>query len=436
MAPVGLPVVVRVKRKRDLDPVDTIVVEADETPAAKRRARDAALAAELDAVLDAGLAGGPGGSKDAGDARGRDAADGADAAARAAIPARAHRRRFRRVQMTLSLEDVRNESVVRELARTVAEAASGRKRATREPEEPEDEPYSGPRLSSKAYAELAKSIRLEAERESTRVKRRATTLRRPAALSSEIGAADAMVDHFRMYDLEAAADERSPSTSVAAAPDAPDEGTLVADYLPMVAEFLGKDAPATKENGGEARDAFVYDVYVLENDDEAAITKVNETRWEARTMKSSDGVATETMTNEEATETSAVFAGGTEAALFFDFMDGLGDDDVSDADSQDSNREDAPDADYPDTEDSFSADEDEDAWGRERHANRNGGGYGFWPEYGCASAHGAGDGDSNYDADEGDDGLARAWNLTGTYRETAYDPQYDDVGGEETYYDQ
>ena len=175
---------VRVKRKRDLDPVDTIVVEADETPAAKRRARDAALAAELDAVLDAGLAGGPGGSKDAGDARGRDAADGADAAARAAIPARAHRRRFRRVQMTLSLEDVRNESVVRELARTVAEAASGRKRATREPEEPEDEPHSGPKLSSKAYAELAKSIRLEAERESTRVKRRATTLRRPAALSS------------------------------------------------------------------------------------------------------------------------------------------------------------------------------------------------------------------------------------------------------------
>ena len=46
MAPVGLPVVVRVKRKRDLDPVDTIVVEADETPAAKRRARDAALAVE------------------------------------------------------------------------------------------------------------------------------------------------------------------------------------------------------------------------------------------------------------------------------------------------------------------------------------------------------------------------------------------------------
>ena len=164
---------VRVKRKRDLDPVDTIVVEADETPAAKRRARDAALAAELDAVLEGGLADGPGSSKGAGGARGRDVADGADAAALAGIPAHAHRRRFRSVQMTLSLEDARNETVVRELARTVAEAASGRKRATREPEEPE-EPLPGPKLSSKEYAELAKSIRLEAERESMRVKRRAT----------------------------------------------------------------------------------------------------------------------------------------------------------------------------------------------------------------------------------------------------------------------
>eukprot|EP00230_Micromonas_polaris_P003808 CAMPEP_0119216786 /NCGR_PEP_ID=MMETSP1327-20130426/16264_1 /TAXON_ID=38833 /ORGANISM="Micromonas pusilla, Strain RCC2306" /LENGTH=35 /DNA_ID= /DNA_START= /DNA_END= /DNA_ORIENTATION= len=35
MVPAGLPVVVRVKRKRNLEPVDTIVVEADETPAAK-----------------------------------------------------------------------------------------------------------------------------------------------------------------------------------------------------------------------------------------------------------------------------------------------------------------------------------------------------------------------------------------------------------------
>ena len=423
---------VRVKRKRDLDPVDTIVVEADETPAAKRRARDAALAAELDAVLEGGLADGPGSSKGAGGARGRDVADGADAAARAGIPAHAHRRRFRRVQMTLSLEDARNETVVRELARTVAEAASGRKRATCEPEEPEDEPHSGPKLSSKAYAELAKSIRLEAERESMRVKRRATSLRRPAPLSSEIGAADAMVDHFRMYDLEAAAEEPGPSMSVAAATDAPDEGTLMADYLPMVAEFLGKDAPAAKARGGDASDAFVYDVYVLENDDESVETKAKPE--DARTTKT-DAAATESsLASEEATETSATFAGGMEAALFFDFTDGLGDDDVSDADSQDSNREDAPDADYPDTEDSFSGDEDEDAWGRERHADRNAGGYGFWPGFGRAGARADGDGDSDYDADEGDDGLARAWNSTGTYRETAYDPQYDDVGGEETYY--
>ena len=416
---------VRVKRKRDLDPVDTIVVEADETPAAKRRARDAALATELDAVLEGGLAGGSDGSKDA-DTRGRVAAGGTDAAARADIPAHAHRRRFRRVQMTLSLEDARNESAVRKLAQTVAEAASGRKRATRESEKLK-EPHSDPKLSSKAHAKLAKSIRPEAERESTRVKRRATSLRRPAPLSSEIGAADAMVDHFRMYDLEAAAEEPAPSTSVAAATDAPDEGTLAADYLPMVAEFLGNDAPAAKESGGEARDAFVYDVYVLENDDEAAETNVTKTRVTTKP----DGVAIETMPNEEATETSATFAGGTDAALFFDFTDGLGDD-VSDADSQDSNREDAPDADYPDTEDSFSEDEDEDAWGRERHADRNVGGYGFWPGFGRAGALAGGDGDSDYDADEGDDGLARAWNATGTHRETAYDPQYDDVGGEET----
>ena len=38
----ALPVVVRVKRKRELAPVDTIVVEAEESHAAKRRARDAA----------------------------------------------------------------------------------------------------------------------------------------------------------------------------------------------------------------------------------------------------------------------------------------------------------------------------------------------------------------------------------------------------------
>ena len=51
----ALPVVVRVKRKRELAPVDTIVVEAEESHAAKRRARDAALAAELDAALAGAL---------------------------------------------------------------------------------------------------------------------------------------------------------------------------------------------------------------------------------------------------------------------------------------------------------------------------------------------------------------------------------------------
>ena len=51
----ALPVVVRVKRKRELAPVDTIVVEAEESHAAKRRARDAALAAELDTALSGAL---------------------------------------------------------------------------------------------------------------------------------------------------------------------------------------------------------------------------------------------------------------------------------------------------------------------------------------------------------------------------------------------
>ena len=409
MAPAGLPVVVRVKRKRDLDPVDTIVVEADETPAAKRRARDAALAAELDAVLEGGLSSGPTGSKNARFARARAADAGAGNEALADIPTRPNRRRFRRVQMTLSFADARDDAVVRELARTVAAAASGRKRET--PEEPEE-----PTLSSRAYAELSKSLRLEASRESTRVKRRATSLRR-APPTSETGAADAMVDHFRMYELEAGSGESD-------ATGGPDEGTLMADFLPMVREYLGKDSPAARSSsgahGGSCSDEFVYDVYVLENE-----------------MPTRDGEANRP--DEDEPSTSATFAGGTEAACFFDAMDGLEEDDQSDADSQDSNREDAPDADYPDTEDSYSQDEDEDDWGRASLGRREtpgvGGGFGFWPGFGNVRKGGDAndDDDLEYDVDEGDGGFADA-RATGTYRETAYDPRYDDVAVEDTYY--
>ena len=82
MVPAGLPVVVRVKRKRNLEPVDTIVVEADETPAAKRRAHDAALAAELDAVLAGAMAGGAVTKQETDTSRAQGGA-GADVSARA-----------------------------------------------------------------------------------------------------------------------------------------------------------------------------------------------------------------------------------------------------------------------------------------------------------------------------------------------------------------
>ena len=110
MVPAGLPVVVRVKRKRNLEPVDTIVVEADETPAAKRRAHDAALAAELDAVLAGAMAGGAVTKQETDTSRAQGGA-GADVSARAGeIAARPNRRRFRRVQMTLSCVSWRGKS--------------------------------------------------------------------------------------------------------------------------------------------------------------------------------------------------------------------------------------------------------------------------------------------------------------------------------------
>ena len=90
----SLPVVVRVKRKRELAPVDTIVVEAEETPAAKRRARDAALAAELDASL-AGAFGTGSVPEICSSAAASDRASVRDTDA-----GRTNRRRFQRVKMT------------------------------------------------------------------------------------------------------------------------------------------------------------------------------------------------------------------------------------------------------------------------------------------------------------------------------------------------
>ena len=122
----SLPVVVRVKRKRELAPVDTIVVEAEETPAAKRRARDAALAAELDASL-AGAFGTGSVPEICSSAAASDRASVRDTDA-----GRTNRRRFQRVKMTLSVAEARDASRVRELVQTVM-ATSSRKRSTIEP---------------------------------------------------------------------------------------------------------------------------------------------------------------------------------------------------------------------------------------------------------------------------------------------------------------
>ena len=100
-----LPVVVRVKRKRELEPADTLVIEAEEGHASKRRARDAALAADLDEALSGAFGDADAGaSSDAvGDAPGVSAATASSrvAASRRDPRERPSRRRFQRVQTTL-----------------------------------------------------------------------------------------------------------------------------------------------------------------------------------------------------------------------------------------------------------------------------------------------------------------------------------------------
>ena len=438
MVPAGLPVVVRVKRKRNLEPVDTIVVEADETPAAKRRAHDAALAAELDAVLAGAMAGGAVTKQETDTSRAQGGA-GADVSARAGeIAARPNRRRFRRVQMTLSVADASDDAVVRELARQIAAASSHSKK--RNAPEVNDEPT----LSSQGYVVAS---RLEASL--AKSKKRATTLSRPAPRTADIGA-DAMEGHFRMFDLEAgvegAGDESVLGTSGNSNKRNSEEATLMANYLPMVREFMGTsaDAAGTRDatKAPNAEDEFVYDVYVQEEEEEMG----NEGEGDRRDKEDDDET------------TKLIFAGGVDAAYFFDAMDGLGDETETDDDSQDSNREDGPGADYPEDEDSFDEDssdeESEDGWGRQRRQQvttgdgfgetagggfghtAGGGGFGFWPGFGrgvLGANDGGDDGSDGYDVDEGDDGFATA-RAAGTFRETAYDPQFDDVGGEETYY--
>ena len=193
-----------------------------------------------------------------------------------------------------------------------------------------------------------------------------------------------MQDYFKMYDLEAGSEAQHPTESAPGEPslkrptrrpavrgngatsnadpaprrddDNNDEAKasrLMCDYLPMVREYLG-ESPVENTSEDDTDDGFVYDVYVQCVDDDVDGEGDDPTR--------PDGFL--------AGDSSAVFVGGMDTALFFDAMDGLMDDGVDDdVDSQDSNREDAPDADYPEDESDVSWDEEEDdGYGRRRGA--------------------------------------------------------------------
>jgi hypothetical protein len=123
-------------------------------------------------------------------------------------------------------------------------------------------------------------------------------------------------------------------------------------------------------------------------------------------------------------------------------MDGLvdlADEHDDDADSQDSNREDAQGADYPDEESEDSEeswdddDDDDDDDGEQRPRRRNGAGDNTAGLFSSAGRYGGGRG-AGCD-DDGFDGFASApARREATYRETAYDPDYDEVN-DDNYYD-
>ena len=403
METVNLPVVVRVKRKRELTPVDTIVVESEEGPAAKRRARDAELAAELDAALGA-LSGG-----DRADPSPRPPADASASGASRACDGSARtreegvgtkRRRFRRVALTVSAADARDGARVRELARAIAANAG-------------TEP-----LEVESRASVAAS---SARR---RPVPRAMRLRRPPAREGSAAeassSADAMGRYFTMFDLEAGEDAIDGATGDGRGEEVDaEEARLMAAFGPMVREYLGEDLKPARGAEADDSDDFVYDLYVPFDEDAEA----------------DGGEAGASNEDGDVSDDAAYFAGGRDAAVFFDAMDGLVEDDADDddADSQDSNREDAPDADYPEDEsgddsqdDSFDGDSCGYEFGRRREVHD--GGLGGWRL--GASGEDALELDDGFDEDGGGFGRRRPTE----YREVAYDPEYDDVGGDDDYY--
>ena len=416
----ALPVVVRVKRKRELAPVDTIVVEAEESHAAKRRARDAALAAELDTALSGALG-------DSVDER-QSSIAGGHGSERAPLEGtgRPNRRRFRRVQMTLSVADARDEGRVRELVQTVVAATRVRAR--------EDVARGG---ESTSLSKVTDGVVDPASHPT----KRATRLTRPANARST---SDAMSGHFRMYDLVCDEGEApppakpSPSTRkpvgaglrrCARPPPPPRDATdesreedparLLCNYAPMLREYLGTDALGTNgetgvTEGGDDDDKYVYDVYVRADDDD----KEDDEGANAKIVGD---------VNAKANLASLIYINSEDAALF-EWMDGLAEEyhHEDDVDSQDSNREDAPDADYPEDEsDSYSEGDscedwvgglDDDGFGSRHRGRYN------WVDRGVEGDY-SGD-DDVYDEFHG--GIERH----SGYREVAYDPLFDDVGGE------
>ena len=265
--------------------------------------------------------------------------------------------------------------------------------------------------------------------------KRATRLTRPANAARGGSTGDAMSGHFRMYDLVGDEDEATPAVKPSpaerkpvgaglrrgAAPAPPssdiadepreDPARLMCNYAPMLREYLGTDAAGTTgetgvAGGGDDMDEYVYDVYVRADDDEEGAN--------AEFGEDSDA---------KANLAGMIYVNSEDAALF-EWMDGLAgeydhDDDV---DSQDSNREDAPDADYPEDEsDSYSEGDSREDWGGDDgFGDRHRGGF-SWVD--------RGDGDDSGDDDAYDE-YDRGIERHGGYREVAYDPHFDDVGGE------
>jgi hypothetical protein len=353
-----LPVVVRVKRKRELEPADTLVIEAEEGHASKRRARDAALAADLDEALSGAFGDADAGaSSDAvGDAPGVSAATASSrvAASRRDPRERPSRRRFQRVQTTLSASDANEDGRVRELVH----GATSRKRDFR-------------------------MYDLECTARET-----------PDARSGDSGNDGARRPMGRKW-APREADAPAPGTDDAGL----DASTLMCDYMPMVKEYLEStqgSAAAAAAARPATDDDYVYDVYVQVDDDDET-----------------DDSATKVWSDAE----DVVYVGGSDTELFFDVMNGLVDDGPDDdVDSEDSNREDAPFADYPS---SRTSSDDERAWsdddgggygaqGRRMRADDGwgvGGGYDSYDEIAGGDDDGEGMRQTAYDPDVEDDDL-------------------------------